>query len=190
MDIGFGLLPNPFLRGEIIGIDVILPKKTPKNYVKMIKADIMKKLPFKSDSIDTVILGGVIEHLDNPLSALKEINRVLKPDGVLLMETPNPYFFPVMISDFLMNLRFYFLDTHVSLFPRRIILKLFWNSGFDLEKIFSCGINWSKSLTIPMPQQFAQDLIYIAIKRGPRNKYYKRVLDLRRSNYEDFTREF
>lgn len=189
LDIGFGLLPNPFLKGEIIGIDIILPKNKPNNYTKMIKADI-NKLPFEDDSIDTIILGGVIEHLENASLALKELNRVLKPNGTLLMETPNPYFPPVILSDFFMNLRFYFFDTHVSIFPRRIMLKLLWNNGFDLNKIISCGINLSNTITIPFPQQFAQDLIYVCIKRIPTNKYYKEVTELRRSNYEDFSRKF
>jgi len=185
LEIGFSLLPNPFLRGDIIGVDIVLPEKKPKNYSKVIKADIMKKLPFKNKTFDTIIMSGVIEHLENPLKALKECNRVLKKDGRLLIETPNPYFFPVIISDFLMNLRYYFEDTHLSLFPRRIILKLLWHSGFDLQKIVGCGFNLNNYKTISLPQQLSQDLIYIAVKREPRNKKYQRVVEMRKTNYEE-----
>jgi len=185
LDIGFSLLPNPYLKGEIIGVDIDLPKEKPTNYTKMIIADVMKKLPFQDKSIDTIILGGVIEHLENPLVALREMNRVLKDGGMLLMETPNPYYFPVIISDFLMSLRFYFEDTHVSLDPRRIVLKNLWNTGFDLKKIESCGINLSDHFTIPCPQQFAQDIIYVAVKRQPKNKYYKMIRGMRKVKYDD-----
>jgi SAM-dependent methyltransferase len=185
LEIGFSLLPNPYLEGEIIGVDIVLPEKLPRNYSEMVKADVSKSLPFKDNSIGTVILGGVIEHLENPLAALREINRILKPNGVLLMETPNPYFFPVVISDFLMNLKFYFRDTHVSLFPRRIMLKNLWHTGFDLDRIESCGVNLTSYFTLPTPQQFAQDLIYVAIKRGVRNKRFDRIRSHRKKKYDD-----
>ena len=185
LEIGFSLLPNPYLKGEIIGVDIVLPDNLPTNYKNMIKADVSKKLPFKDNSIDTIILGGVIEHLENPLSALREINRVLKVNGVLLMETPNPYFLPVMISDLMMNLKFYFRDTHVSLFPRRIMLKNLWHTGFDLDRIESCGVNLTSYVTIPTPQQFAQDLIYVAVKRSVKNKRFKRIRSHRKRKYDD-----
>lgn len=47
------------------------------------------KIPFETNSIDLVLLIEVIEHLDCPTKALGEIYRVLKPDGVLLLTTPN-----------------------------------------------------------------------------------------------------
>jgi len=185
LEIGFSLLPNPYLRGDITGVDIILPDKCPPNYKKMVKADVSKKLPFKENSVDTIILGGVIEHLENPNSALREMNRILKKGGVLLMETPNPYFFPVMFSDMFMNLRFYFKDTHVNTFPRRIMLKNLWHSGFDLSKIVSCGVNLGHKFTLPVPQQFAQDIIYVAVKRTPKNKYFEDTRRRRKTKYDD-----
>jgi SAM-dependent methyltransferase len=48
------------------------------------------KLPYESKFFDAVILCEVIEHFNfNPLPTLKEINRVLKPDGLLYVGTPN-----------------------------------------------------------------------------------------------------
>ncbi len=185
LDIGFSLLPNPFLKSDVIGVDIYLPKNKPHNYSQMIIADVCKKLPYKNNSIDTIILGGVIEHLENPMNALREINRVLKPNGVLLMETPNPYFIPVIFSDLFMNLRYYFDDTHVNLFPRRIMLKMLWHSGFDLAKMIGCGFNINNYLTLPLPQQLSQDIVYVAVKRQPKNKYFKAIRERRKNNYDD-----
>lgn len=182
LDIGFSLLPNPYLKNAI-GVDIVLPKKKPENYEKMIKASIYK-LPFKNNSIDTIVLSGVIEHLENPLLALKEVNRVLKENGLILIETPNPYFFPLIISDLIMNLRYYFYDTHINLFPRRIMLKLLWHSGFNLKKIVGCGMNLNDYSTIPLPQQLSQDLIYAAEKMKPSHKYFRKVRELREDKYE------
>jgi len=45
------------------------------------------KLP--ADSFDAIILSHVIEHLNNPVEAVKEFHRLLKPGGRLVLLTPN-----------------------------------------------------------------------------------------------------
>ncbi len=46
------------------------------------------ELPFSSNHFDVVLLSDVIEHLPSPETCLKEINRVMKSDGTLLISTP------------------------------------------------------------------------------------------------------
>ena len=46
-------------------------------------------LPFADDSFDLVTANMVFEHVESPLQSLKEIRRVLKPGGRLLVLTPN-----------------------------------------------------------------------------------------------------
>jgi len=48
-------------------------------------------LPFKSGQIDFVFIYGVLEHLEKPIIALKEIFRVLKPKGFLALGVPRKY---------------------------------------------------------------------------------------------------
>ncbi len=57
---------------------------------KFIDADI-KDLPFISNSIDTIILTQVLEHIDEPFKALNEVKRVLKKDGILILSVPFIY---------------------------------------------------------------------------------------------------
>ncbi|MGH2922130.1 MAG: methyltransferase domain-containing protein, partial [Gaiellaceae bacterium] len=48
------------------------------------------EFPFEDDSFDVVLFCEIIEHLtSDPLAALREIKRVLKSDGVLVLTTPN-----------------------------------------------------------------------------------------------------
>jgi SAM-dependent methyltransferase len=47
-------------------------------------------LPFIHSSFDLVFMSHVAEHFLNPLLALKEIYRVLKPDGIVISFTPFP----------------------------------------------------------------------------------------------------
>lgn len=50
------------------------------------------ELAMADGSLDCVTLLEVIEHLEGAASAVKEINRVLRPDGSLIVTTPNPYY--------------------------------------------------------------------------------------------------
>ena len=44
---------------------------------------------FPSGSFDAITLFEVMEHIDDPLSALQETHRLLKKDGILYLTTPN-----------------------------------------------------------------------------------------------------
>jgi len=46
-------------------------------------------LPFSSEEFDVVLCLHVIEHLKKPLSTLMEIRQVLRPEGILILMTPN-----------------------------------------------------------------------------------------------------
>ena len=50
--------------------------------------DLEKKLSFKDNSIDTVIIFNVLEHVFDIDNSLEEINRVLKPGGKIIGSTP------------------------------------------------------------------------------------------------------
>jgi 2-polyprenyl-3-methyl-5-hydroxy-6-metoxy-1,4-benzoquinol methylase len=51
--------------------------------------DSEKPFPFKPESFDCAMCVEVIEHLIEPTVTLAEINRCLKPDGMLFISTPN-----------------------------------------------------------------------------------------------------
>ena len=46
------------------------------------------KLPFDDASFDVITIVHVIEHVNDPVATLKEIYRILKPGGTLVLETP------------------------------------------------------------------------------------------------------
>ena len=46
-------------------------------------------LPTKSDIFDRILLIDVLEHLLEPIKTLSEIHRTLRPNGLLVLQTPN-----------------------------------------------------------------------------------------------------
>jgi SAM-dependent methyltransferase len=46
--------------------------------------------PFQEQSFDTIVMAAVIEHIHDPLHVMKELFRILKPGGRLIMTTPSP----------------------------------------------------------------------------------------------------
>jgi SAM-dependent methyltransferase len=78
--------------GETYGVDVSEKaiKIAKEASVDAYKVDIsFEKLPFPDEYFNIVYMGDVIEHLINPDFAIKEVNRVLKLDGFLVLSTPN-----------------------------------------------------------------------------------------------------
>ena len=55
----------------------------------IVNADFNERLPFDDRTFDTVFCSHVLEHIDSPLGLLKEMNRVLKETGHLVLALPS-----------------------------------------------------------------------------------------------------
>ena len=93
LDIGCGRLPfkNMILEeGSVknyIGLDIENPIHQSGDF----KPDIFwdgKTIPLEDDSMDSAMLVEVLEHVPDPVSILKEANRVLKKDASLFITVP------------------------------------------------------------------------------------------------------
>ena len=56
----------------------------------------VQNLPYPQNTFDTVSSLGVIEHFLNPDKVMKEMYRVLKTNGHLILMTPNKYSFGIL----------------------------------------------------------------------------------------------
>lgn len=75
-------------KAKYVGVDsydkVVVHAK--KNYPHInFKVANAEKLPFKKEEFDLLICYETIEHITNPLKALKEMKRVLKKNGTLIL---------------------------------------------------------------------------------------------------------
>jgi len=76
---------------DVYGVDISYPAvEYAKDKFKLnVIQGTLKRANFPSDYFDIISMFDVIEHIEDPLSELIEINRVLKKDGLLFMTTPN-----------------------------------------------------------------------------------------------------
>lgn len=51
--------------------------------------DMTKALPYADNSFDGILCSEGIEHIDNQMFLLRELYRILKPGGILIITTPN-----------------------------------------------------------------------------------------------------
>lgn len=65
------------------------------DYNKVFQYDLgdVLRLPYEDNSFDKIISLGVIEHFRDNLIIMKEMYRVLKPNGIVVLMTPNRYSF-------------------------------------------------------------------------------------------------
>jgi ubiquinone/menaquinone biosynthesis C-methylase UbiE len=83
---------------EVVGID-LEPTLDTRNETRPfgVRGD-LNQLPFPSQYFDMVISRSVIEHLEDPLRVFQEFARVLRPNGKVVIITPNKYDYVSLIA--------------------------------------------------------------------------------------------
>jgi ubiquinone/menaquinone biosynthesis C-methylase UbiE len=95
-------------------------------------------IPLKANTLDVVILGEVIEHMEEPHSVLTEIHRILKPSGHLILDTPSKS----NLVDILLRMCGvqptwgYEVDkTHVWFFDMGRVIELLKKAGYKVVRV-------------------------------------------------------
>ena len=93
----------------------------------------LEEAHFPAESFDVVTLFHVMEHVTNPRLVLAQVSRVLKPNGVAILQVPNIESWQFKIF----GARWYGLDIprHVIDYSRNSMLKLLADSGFVVNRI-------------------------------------------------------
>ena len=74
---------------EVVAQDADEGRFQYKQEIEFRQGDLNQGLPFRDRSFGYVVMLEVIEHLENPYFVLREISRVLKLGGELILSTPN-----------------------------------------------------------------------------------------------------
>lgn len=82
------------------------------------------------DGFDVVVLADVLEHLDDPCTALDRCARLLRPGGVLCVATPDP---ASLVARLAGSRWWGYLPGHTCLLPRRTLRELLAGTGLVLS---------------------------------------------------------
>lgn len=135
----FSLLRQSARRKQVIGIDInqekVINLQRPHTVVGS-----GSSLPIVDNSVKTVLLAEVIEHIKNPFPFFLEAYRVLDKQGKFILTTPNPYSFFSFIKHYLFsphpakkqNVRsFLGYHEHCNFYDPLSVINLLYESGFS-----------------------------------------------------------
>lgn len=124
LDVGCGRKPykDTYFSGatSYIGVDYLTENSQPDIVASALD------LPLDDQSFDTVVSTEVLEHVPDPLRALREMHRVLRPGGNLILSTPMYWPRHEIPYDFFR-------------YPYDGLLYLIKESDFELVRMFNRG---------------------------------------------------
>ncbi len=131
--------------------------------VKLIQGDVMS-LPgsIKEGYYDVVTAMALLEHLKDPVSALKEAKRVMNPKGIIIITCPNP-----LLDHISGKLRLVKDEYHMSNMDRSTTFSLLESCGFDIleyHKFMFAPIGLLPYMGIPLGSVFSLKVDYFLAK--------------------------
>ena len=84
---------------ELYGLDIDDQRQSGLSFPRQVVGR-AEAMPYDDNFFDAIYMGEVFEHTWEPLTLLKECNRVLKQGGVLILDTPNVYSMARMLRYF------------------------------------------------------------------------------------------
>ncbi|HTT67041.1 MAG TPA: class I SAM-dependent methyltransferase [Gemmatimonadales bacterium] len=119
--------------------------------------DVSDGIPFPDASFDHVFCIEVLEHVPNPYGALREMHRVLRPGGVLVLSVPNPYHVKELVWNLL---RIPDRQGHIYGWTRQTMTRLGEMNGFRLDGFGGTYLH----PPIPMFALLARSIVYRFVK--------------------------
>jgi ubiquinone/menaquinone biosynthesis C-methylase UbiE len=142
---------------DVVGLDVVkMQIELAKEKIKMngINAEVEwydgQQLPFSNKSFDAIYTSDVLGHVEDVQGWLGELNRVLKPGGVLAMFSESKLGKHAYIRNYLLKKGLNtdpHADAHISLYSKTTLREFIEASGFEIDSMYSSF--WLKFLVHP-----------------------------------------
>jgi len=117
------------------------------------------------DTFEVIVAGELIEHLASPGALLASARRHLTPGGMLLISTPNPWYWRYVVkSIFSWNVRPN--PEHVSWYCGATLKALLARYGFEMHE-FARGSRYLRDRLLPLPAGLKHTTIYVAARLVP-----------------------
>lgn len=130
-----------------------------------VKTSFLEEAAFPDSYFDVVTAWDVIEHIINAKEFLMEINRILKKDGLLCLETPNVNGLLFKIAHILYRgsfnkidfaLRGLFYPLHLTYFNSNTMAFLLNKAGFKIKKLYKKESNLNIIFTEDKKEGYVQ----------------------------------
>jgi 2-polyprenyl-3-methyl-5-hydroxy-6-metoxy-1,4-benzoquinol methylase len=157
-----------------LGVDVVADEV---NYLQqkgfeVICADITER-PLE-EQFDVIICGEVLEHLNGPVTMLRNLGSMLRVDGSIVVTVPNPFYANVLVQNLLGRQYFVWNIDHVAWFDPPCMAELAGRAGLRLRQFHGVNVSDAKTflgrsffrcrpLLIALglrPELFARSIIY------------------------------
>lgn len=211
LDLGCGHRVLPEWRGAaegtlvgrsrtVTGIDYDLPSLAKHRSMRRLVRGDIASLPFRDASFDLVTANMVVEHLTRPDLQFREIARVLRPGGLLLLHTPNAKGYSTLagrlVPEAAKRVLIKALDsrspddvfpTHYRANTERALTTVAAQSGLTLE---SCSLVATDAMFAVVPPLAAAELLLIRLLMLDRfRKFRSNIIALLRKS-ERLTRNY
>ena len=162
LDIGYAQLPNPYFSGvETAGLDLVKPP-SPSGYAQEIQGSALDLPAALGDRcFDWIVAAEFIEHVRNPYDFLDSLHPFLKPNGCIVLSTPNPVAWPTLIFEWLSSKRRFYTEEHLYYFAPRWVHRMLDFSGFEVTDTRAVGL-WAPGIVLPCPVFLSYQVIYVA----------------------------
>ena len=120
---------------RVVGVDFKVPiVATPK--LTTVTATLTEELPFPDATFDVVTLLAVLEHLSYPRATIREVFRVLKPGGQVVLTVPS------LVAKSILEIRAYKISMvsetevrdHKCYYDGKLLETLFAGSGLQIDR--------------------------------------------------------
>src|SRR6266568_3824894 len=130
---------------HVTGVDCVEVPGVRERTDHFVKASLEDGIPAEAgDGFDVIVAADVIEHLSRPGEVLRDMCRVLRPGGHVLLSVPNfAHWYPrirVAAGLFGYDRRGILDETHLRFFTRAALRRLVRASGFDILEELATGL--------------------------------------------------
>lgn len=184
LDVGFvGAYQTPFLHLALceqnpelllVGMDVDVDGLTRHKVSNSLAGD-GYRLPFRDDAFDVLLFLEVLEHVYQPERMFKEFTRVLRPEGKLILTTPNAWSWNRMARFWLcgsMKTRtqrqvyrgYLAAPDHVRFYEPLSLMNVLYDHEFETQSLVT------KNHSIPFLSRFLRPLFLLDLQFWPMNR--------------------
>ena len=152
---------------QLSGADLMAKPKDVDSEINWIQADLNGKIDVANESFDSISALEIIEHLENPRHVFREIYRLLKPNGILIMSTPNNESWRAILSYMKRGHFVAFTDqdypAHITPLNRKDLLRAADEAGFKC-----LGWDFPKKGALPVLTNYSWQGMSMGLLKGLR----------------------